>query len=222
MHQVVRSNLSRSRFPRFRRQSAGFILAGFSVATVVSTGLFWIMYQLISTVQVVLPPEPPQHGVGFHRLKRMIVEPPKRTRKPDFPPVAELPLPATASNWSEGAGVPVFQFKTPDSGFLFGNDGNQKIGIGEREYMPLTEIQPNYPEKALTRSIEGTCVVLYTITKTGSVTDVRIDESRCTSTLFHSPSIRAAARFKYAPRIVDGETREVKSVARLFRFSITD
>lgn len=220
MNFVDRSQVPR--FPSFRHRSAGFIVAGFSVATVVSTGLFWIMYQLISTLQVEPPLEVSPPGLRFHAIKRTIEEPPKRTPKPIMPPIAQLPMPAKGPDWSKGGGVTGFEFRPPDSGFLFGKNGNQKTGITEREYMPLTEIQPRYPEKALLRNIQGTCVVLYTITKTGSVTDLRVDESRCTSALFHAPSLRAASKFKYSPRIVDGEEREATSVARLFRFSIIE
>ena len=145
MNPSARSNLSR--FPGYRHRSAGFIVAGFCVATVVSTGLFWITYQLIATVQIVLPPEKPLRGVGFHVIKRTIDEPPKRIPKPKLPPVAQIPMPAKPSNWSEGGGVPGFVFRAPDSGVLFNNSGSQILGIGEREYMPLTEIQPEYPKK---------------------------------------------------------------------------
>ena len=208
-------------FPQSRHRSAGFIVSGFAVATVIVTALFWIMYQLISIVQVDVPPETRPPGIFIVDWKPKVLEPRKRERKPAPPPVFKQPLPTSTAKWASTSGVPSFRFIPPSKNDLFGEKVGGKIGIGEREYMPLTEIQPNYPERALVRGIEGTCVVIYTITKTGSVQDVRVDPSRCTSTLFHSSAMKAANKFKYAPRIVDGETIEARNVIKLFRFSIT-
>ncbi len=210
------------RLPTHRHRSAGFFLAGFPMAIVVSTALFWVMYQLISIAQIAAPAETLSTKFDYYPSKKQEQPVEKRTTKPDRPPVVDLPAPAPMTGWTEGNGVPSFVFDTPEPGDLFGPAGNSGIGIGEREYMPLTEIQPEYPESAIHRNIQGTCVVLYTITRTGSVSDVRIDEHRCTSTLFHRPSLRAASKFKYAPRIVDGQAVEVRHVAKKFRFSILE
>ncbi len=221
MNKNTHASRARLSFPRFRHRFAGFIVSGFAVATVIATVLFWVMYQLISIVQVDVPPPTRPHGLQIVDWKPKVIEPRKRDRKPASPPVFEQPLHTSMPKWVSTSGVPAFRFPAPAKNDLFGKKGGGKIGINEREYMPLTEIQPNYPERALVREIEGTCVVVYTITKTGSVQDVRVDESRCTSSLFYSSAMKAANKFKYAPRIVDGEAIEARNVTKLFRFSIT-
>ncbi len=221
MNKNIRTRQSCLAFPQFRQRSAGFILSGFAVGTVIVAGLFWVMYQLISIVQVIKPQPPVNYGLDFVILKRDLTEPPKREPKVTPPPVFKFPTPVSNAKWVSDGAAPSFIIQQPTKTDLFGDKTGVFAGITQREYMPLTEIQPIYPERALVRGIEGTCVVTYTITKTGSVQDVRVDESRCTSTLFHSSAVKAASKFKYAPRIVDGEHVASENVSKLFRFSIT-
>ena len=47
-------------------------------------------------------------------------------------------------------------------------------------------------------------------------------EDQCTSSLFHRSSIQAALKFKYKPRVIDGEAVEVPGVQNKFTFEITE
>lgn len=222
MSNKTRRASQESTFPRIRYRSAGFVLTSFSVATVVATGIFWIMYQLVSVAEVVLPPEPTPPGLRFIRLNEKPPAPPPKRIKPVRPKTVDMPLPASLGSWKGGNGVPSFSFSQSNTFEPLKPLQKGSIGIGERDYMPLTEIQPHYPERLITRGIEGTCVVTYTVTRTGSVTDVQVDKNRCSHVLFEGASIKAASKFKYAPRIVDGQTVDARNVSKLFRFSITD
>ena len=79
-----------------------------------------------------------------------------------------------------------------------------------------------YPNRALSRGIEGFCVVQYTVTSIGTVKDPVVVESQCSSSLFHSASVNAALKFKYKPRIMDGEAVEVPGVQNKFTYEITE
>jgi protein TonB len=59
----------------------------------------------------------------------------------------------------------------------------------------------------------------YTVTRSGAVRDVRVLES--THHVFEQPAIDAANRFKYKPRVVDGEAIDVENVTRVIRFELS-
>ncbi len=61
-------------------------------------------------------------------------------------------------------------------------------------------------------------MVEFTVTKTGTVRDARAIE--CTSPLFERASVNAAAKFKYKPRVVDGQEIEVAGVQNILRFEM--
>ncbi|MEM7084421.1 MAG: energy transducer TonB [Pseudomonadota bacterium] len=212
----------RPTFPSLPIRRQGFLPAGFIVAVLMTLCLIWAMYRLISVGHDMVEPPPPTTVLEFVRLNREERAPERRRQKPNRPPVVDQPLPNMAQSWS-----------TPDDGAAINwqshmQSGHAVIdlpgpaGITHRAAMPLTEISPIYPEKALARGIEGTCEVIYTITKTGSVSNLRVNEDQCASSLFHRAALRAASKFKYAPRIVDGETVVTTNVAKRFRFSIRE
>ncbi len=63
-------------------------------------------------------------------------------------------------------------------------------------------------------------IVEFTVTKTGSVRDPFIVES--TSSLFENAALQAVLRFKYKPRIVDGDPIEVAGVQNKITFELED
>jgi protein TonB len=76
-----------------------------------------------------------------------------------------------------------------------------------------------YPWKAQTQQIEGYCIVEYTVTTTGSVRDPVVVEAQPRG-IFDKASIEAALKFKYKPRVVNGEPIEVHGVRNLFRYTL--
>ena len=100
--------------------------------------------------------------------------------------------------------------------------GGFSLGVGEGDYLPIVKVAPIYPQRALTRGIEGFCVVEYTVTRQGTIRDPFVVESQCTSSLFHRASLQAALKFKYKPRIIDGEPVEVPGVQNKFTYEITE
>ncbi len=100
--------------------------------------------------------------------------------------------------------------------------GAFSLGVGEGDYLPIVKVAPIYPNRALTRGIEGFCVVQYTVTRQGTTKDPVVIEDMCTSTLFHSASVNASLKFKYKPRIMDGEAVEVPGVQNKFTYEITE
>ena len=92
------------------------------------------------------------------------------------------------------------------------------FGVVDGEYLPIVKVAPIYPRRAERRGLEGSCVVEFTVTKTGTVRDARAIE--CTSPLFERAAVNAVAKFKYKPRVVDGQEIEVPGVQNLMRFEM--
>lgn len=87
-----------------------------------------------------------------------------------------------------------------------------------REMLPQRLITPPYPEAALEQGIEGHVIVRFTVTETGAVQDVVVDESEPPG-VFDQEALRAAQRLRFEPRIVIGGAVRVEDVS--FRFDWT-
>ncbi len=100
--------------------------------------------------------------------------------------------------------------------------GGFSLGVGEGDYLPIVKVAPIYPSRASARGLEGFCVVEYTVTKLGTTKDPVVVESQCTSSVFHRASVSAALKFKYKPRILDGQAVEVSGVQNKFTYELLD
>lgn len=97
--------------------------------------------------------------------------------------------------------------------------GSGGMGASDGEYLPIVKVAPIYPRRAQTRGITGYCIVEYTVTKNGSIRDPQaVDCSP--SGVFERASVKAAEKFKYKPRVVDGEPIEVAGVQNKFTFEL--
>ena len=89
------------------------------------------------------------------------------------------------------------------------------------EYLPIVKVQPIYPRSALSRGIQGYVIVQFTVTKQGTTRDVKVVEAKPPG-IFDRSAIQAAQKFKYKPRVVDGEPIEVPGVQNKITFVIED
>jgi len=144
--------------------------------------------------------------------------------KPEKPEVDETPPPD----------IPEQDFDKIDGNAAVGQvaaPGNMRlkldlnIGAGlqatDGEYLPIVKVAPQYPRRALSRGIEGYVIVEYTVTKLGTVKDPRVVEGKPQGT-FDRAAIKSALRYKYKPRVVDGEPIEVKGVRTKITFELEE
>jgi len=89
---------------------------------------------------------------------------------------------------------------------------------GDGEYLPIVKVAAKYPSRALSRGTEGYCVVAYTVTTTGETSD--IVEADCPQKVFLKASIKAASKFKYKPKVIDGQPIAVPGVRNRFIFEL--
>lgn len=104
--------------------------------------------------------------------------------------------------------------------------GAGSLAFSEGEYLPIVKVPPEYPSTALSRGIEGFCTVVYTVTETGATRDPEPIADQCVTkegkptTVFNRASVRAALKFKYKPKVVDGKPVEVPGVKNRFTYTM--
>ena len=90
---------------------------------------------------------------------------------------------------------------------------NASISATDGDYLPLVAIAPQYPTRAAQRGIQGWCLVSFTVDGLGNVVEETIAVVDAEPpNIFDRSSIRAATRFKFQPRVVDGQGVEVSGV----------
>lgn len=100
---------------------------------------------------------------------------------------------------------------------------NASISATDGDYLPLVAIAPQYPTRAAQRGIQGWCLVSFTVNGLGTVVEETITVVDAEpANIFDRSSQRAAARFKFQPRVVDGKGVEVAGVQYLFRYELED
>lgn len=196
---------------RFRQHGViRYIPSAFAAMGIVF-GLLFLMQFLINA-DLGEPPETEQIKIGDIWQEQEEVEDEIKERKvkeietPDEPP----------------PDIPQQQIEMADTSGAISMSGPQidaaKIDIGggfsDGDIIPLVAVQPNYPQRAAERGLEGYVVVGFVITRDGTTRDEHIVES--TSSLFDSEALKAARKLKYKPRIIDGVPVEVD---HLYKFT---
>jgi protein TonB len=199
------------------------VVVGIVLGVVVTAGLFWFMQYLIESADRELNEGASGHLIDFVRLKRdESIE--RRQLKPKKPPLPDSPPPQPPTpqleNLNPNAEKIAIQAAPVETDIEM--SGGFSLGVGEGDYLPIVKVAPIYPQRALSRSIEGYCVVQYVVTKNGTIRDPFVVEDQCTSSLFHQASLQASLKFKYKPRVVDGQAVEVPGVQNKFTYEINE
>ena len=188
-----------------------------AAGSAVTFGLLFAMQLMILTGKEALTETRSVGVVDFVRVERDAVIETKH-RKPDKPPPPELrpelPAPAIANPFDTGLAVAISE---PAIELSVGV-GGVGFGIADGEYLPIVKVAPVYPARARARRLEGYVMVEFTVTETGSVKDVAVVES--TASLFEEAAVEAALKFKYKPRVINGQPVEVPGVRNKIVFSV--
>ena len=189
------------------------------IGTAVTFGLLFIMQLLIATGRGALTEASTFRVTDFVRVERNEIietkkEKPEKPPEPETPP--EMPSPSSADNLDNSMAVSM-SAPSIDACISVGGIG---FGVSDGEYLPIVKVAPVYPSRALSRGLEGYVIVEFTVTTNGSVRDVSVVES--TSTLFERAASEAALKFKYKPRVIDGQPVEVPGVRNKITFEIAN
>jgi protein TonB len=199
------------------------IVIGIVLGLIVTAALFWTMQYLIETADRELNEGGAGNLVDFVRLKRdeSIQRRQLKPKKPP-PPDAPPPQPPTPQLENLNPNAEKIAISAAPVETDIEMSGGFSLGVGEGDYLPIVKVAPIYPQRALSRGIEGFCVVQYTVTRQGTIRDPFILEDQCTSSLFHRASVQAALKFKYKPRVIDGQAVEVPGVQNKFTYEIEE
>jgi len=74
----------------------------------------------------------------------------------------------------------------------------------DADVIPIVRIEPQYPREALMRGIEGWVQLRFTINPDGSVSNPEVIAAE-PPRIFNREAMRAILRWKFRPRIVDGQ-----------------
>ncbi len=202
--------------------AAGRLLIALTLSAVVTLGLFFLMQSLIVNSGTALTDAPVGSVLDFVRVKEEEqVE--RKERKPKKPPKPETPPPQmqqpqldAATPNAEGAAAMDFSADVSSDMAL---EGGLALEGGDGEYLPIVKVAPVYPRRALQRGIEGFVIVQFTVTKTGTVRDPVVVEANPAG-IFEQAAMDAALKFKYKPRVVNGEATEVAGVQNRITFQM--
>ena len=198
-------------------------LVSMAMATGITLGLFYFMQALIATgerfdqrVNVVKIVDATMPDIELEVIEE--IDKPELIEEvvqdtPDTPE-KQINLDAGPSLNIERASVDIDTNLSLDSASISATDG---------DYLPLVAIAPQYPTRAAQRGIEGWCLVSFTVDGMGNVVEdtIAVVDAEPAS-IFDRSSIRAATRFKFQPRVVDGQGVEVPGVQYLFRYQLEE
>ncbi len=107
----------------------------------------------------------------------------------------------------------------PTAGLLTAPDAGGILG--DLDVVPLVRVPPEYPPGAARRRLGGWVHLEFTVTATGTVTDVRVIDASPPG-VFDDAAVRAARRFKYRPQMRSGSPMDRPGVELLMRFDPGD
>lgn len=191
------------------------------LAFVITAGLFLGMRYLIVGGEGAMSEAPRGKVIDFVRLKKDENVQTKK-RKPKKPPKPEEPPPPMEQPQMDSNDLVADNSSMGFSADI-GADTNLSAGLalesGDGEYLPIVKVAPIYPRRALSRGIEGYVIVEFTVTKQGSVKNPVVVEANPEG-IFNQAAKDAAKKFKYKPRVIDGEATEVAGVQNKITFKM--
>ncbi len=104
-----------------------------------------------------------------------------------------------------------------NTSFIYQGGGNIPI---DGDTLAIVRVPPRYPNRALSRGIEGWVLLEYTINAIGQAVDIFIVESEPGS-MFNRSAISAVRKWKYRPKTEDGRAVLRPGVQQLISYQIT-
>ncbi|KMT64599.1 energy transducer TonB [Catenovulum maritimum] len=196
-------------------------LIAIGLAVSVTFLLFFGMQSLIASGEGALKEPAKGKVLDFVRVKKEQVvekqrEKPKKPPKPQEPPPPMDTPPMDTPDPAANAIVTNFAAEVKAD---VGLQGGLSLGSGDGDFVPITKVAPVYPRRAQQRGIEGYVIVEFTVTKLGKVKDPVVVKAE-PENIFDKAAVAAAMKFKYKPRVVNGEPMEVAGVQNKISFEI--
>ncbi|HKI73099.1 MAG TPA: energy transducer TonB [Pseudomonadales bacterium] len=216
-------------------RSLAHLLVPVALGLMATTMLFYLMQALISSSGPQLAHTKSLRLVDFVRAPHLS-EVQTKTLHPKKPP-PPAPEPEVKADMNFNVKVdnnawsmrPVKIDSKPNlnGAFSFASDGN---------YLPIVKVAPTYPTAAELRGLEGWVILQFTVDKTGRVIDPEVvencarvknkgDNTECEdmpNNIFNRSALQAAVKFRYKPKVVDGEPVATQRVRNKITFVLGD
>ena len=139
---------------------------------------------------------------------------PDPEQPPDLTDPPELPQPQV----DESVAPVQTTFQRPSIDSSIGFSGG--IISQNSELIPIVRVNPTYPQRASQRGIQGWVVLEFTIDTEGRTKNAKVI-ANSPSSIFDGAALKAISRWRYRPRVVDGEAQEVDGVQVRLTFTLS-
>ena len=169
--------------------------------------------------------------VEFVRLRREVEIEEKKREKPERVKPEQAPVtPTLAVAKEEGIDLGLdVQAIAAGLGAEFGSAGGGggdgmrgglafSAGLSDRDPLPLVRVEPQYPQGAKQRKLEGWVQVRFTISTAGSVKDAAVVKS--SNSVFERSALQAVSKWKYQPQMREGKPAEAPDQQVVLRFKM--
>lgn len=183
----------------------------FAFASLITFGLFFGMQWLIAMNKVEIGEEDERIRVEMAQV-RDVQETREIERKPEAPqeveaaPEVNIDMSSAVDNVS-GGGLDM-SASTMDTAAI--DTGTGGFSATDGEFLPIVRVNPQYPARAAENGVEGFVLVSFTVTSEGTTDAVTVVES--SHKMFERAAVKAAEKYKYKPRVVDGDPVPVLGV----------
>lgn len=130
---------------------------------------------------------------------------PRKPPPPDKPPPPRLQAAGPQPKVKQPLDIDMPNIAVPLDGGPAVATGWEPGDIGsDGDVVPIVRVEPSYPRDAIMRGLEGWVQVRFTINPDGSVSDPEVVAAE-PPRVFNREAVRAILRWKFRPRIVDGQ-----------------
>jgi protein TonB len=195
---------------------AARISISFLLALILTAIVFWTLQSMVSVV-VDIADLVSASKIEFTRMRRDTEVATKREEKAQREKPKAAPTLPRMSFASSGPSSDVVRMISPT---VDTSGARMSLGAGsDRDVIPLVRINPDYPQRALSRGIEGWVQVQFTITAAGTVKDAKVVDAD-PKNIFDDAALKAIARWRYNPKVEGGVAVERVGVQTVIRFQL--
>ena len=205
------------------------------VGILVTLALFYLMQALIAGADKALKEDTIGNLVDFVRVKEdQEIQTKKRLPEKPPPPDEKPPdvPPSTFDTSVDNTGFTLNDLDLTVDADIHGGG----FGVSDGEYLPIVKVLPQYPRRAQARGMSGWVILEFVVSSLGTVQDPIVvsncgwvktarTEGECEgkpNPVFDSAAIKAALKFKYKPKIIDGTPVDTAGVLHKLTFDLSD
>ena len=188
----------------------------FTAGALITLLLFYLMQYLIQIEFDGTRPTPGQRIANITMPEMELVVNRREPLPPE--PVEPIPPPSIDFPFDNAIGTaPHFPIDRPP--VTLNENDRSFAGMINANAVPLVQVAPVYPQRAQQRGIEGHVVVEFDVDEQGLVFNARILYAEPEG-YFESAALRALERYRYQPRVENGEAVKMFGLQQKLTFSL--